>query len=136
LKNAHLHALILGSSFLISLAIILVRISMARRDSDASTETPVPATVEAPLPAAPVPGDGGDAGASAKEVADLLERANELYQSSALEEGRVGELEEAKRLLEEAGVILETLPEDDPGTRELRRRWSELRQDVSRASGF
>ena len=105
LKNAHLHALILGSSFLISLAIILVRLSMARRDTDASTETPVRATVEAPLPkAAPAPGDGGDAGASAKEVADLLERANELYQSSALEEGRVGELEEAKRLLDEAGV--------------------------------
>jgi hypothetical protein len=134
LKNAHLHAIILGSSFLISLTIVLVRISVARRASDGGTEPAVTVMEAKPAPKAAPPGDGKSDGAA--EVEGLIERADELYQSSALAEGRDAELGEAQNLLEQASEILETLPENDPRTKELKIRWSQLRQDVSRASNL
>jgi hypothetical protein len=135
LKNAHLHALILGSSFLISLTIILVRISIARRDSDASTEQPAATGGSSSSPKAAPAGAGGG-GSPAADTEELLDRAEELYRTSALAEGRLDELGEAQRLLGQAGEILETLPAEDPRTRELRVRWSQLQQDVTRAAGF
>ena len=87
----------------------------------------------APTKAAPATGAKSD---GADEAESLLDRAQKFYQASALAEGHEAELGEAQSLLEQAGEILETLPEDNPRTRELRTRWSQLQQDVTRASGF
>jgi len=130
-KHSHIHALILGISFVMSLGIVLARISFAgkpevtRESSVVTREGGVPAEEEPQ--AAPDP---------LVEAQRLTEMAEELYRGSAGKDGREGELQKAQEMLKTAQALLDPIIETDPRARELNLRLGQLIQDVNRAAGF
>jgi hypothetical protein len=132
-KHSHIHALILGISFVLSLGIVLVRISFAgkpevsRQASAVAQEGPAPTEKDEEPQSPPDP---------FAEAQRLTVMAEELYRGSAGKDGREGELLQSQEMLKKAQAMLEPLLDTDPRARELNLRLGQLIQDVNRAAGF
>jgi hypothetical protein len=132
-KHGQLHAIILGTSFVISLGIVLARISFAGKPEGARELTitasgnPVAPEEEAEPEAPPDPFG---------EASRLTEMAEDLYRGSAGKDGREGELLQAQEMLKRAQALLEPVVDIDPRARELNIRLGQLIQDVNRPAGF
>ena len=133
MKHSHIHALILGISFVLSLGIVLARISFAGKPEVSRASSPV-------VTEGPAPTEGGEEPQSPPdpfaEAQRLTEMAEELYRGSAGRDGREGELLKAQEMLKKAQALLEPSLDTDPRARELNLRLGQLIQDVNRAAGF
>jgi len=134
-KHSHIHALILGSAFVLSLGIVVARISFAGKP-DASAERSPVVREEGPVSREDEEPEPQAAPDSFSDAQRLSEMAEELYRGSAGKDGREGELLQAQEMLKKAQALLEPLIETDPRARELNLRLGQLIQDVNRAAGF
>ena len=131
MKHSHIHALILGISFVVSLGIVLARISFAGKPEVTRDSSVV--TRESDVPDEEEPQAAPDAFAEAQR---LTEMAEELYRGSAGKDGREGELLQSQEMLKKAQALLDPIIETDHRARELNLRLGQLIQDVNRAAGF
>jgi hypothetical protein len=129
-NHARTHAIILGSSFLISLLIVVGRMSFG--GGTASSKAAGPRVVKQAVSG----DDEVEEEAPVERVTRYLEEADRLLKSSAGVEGREGEIQQAQKILGEAQAILETIPRDDSRVKELNIRCAQLRQDASRVSNL
>jgi len=131
-KHSHIHALILGISFAVSLGIVLARISFAGKPEVTGGSVPTVVTQEGNS----VEEEPQNAPNPFAEAQRLMEMAEELYRGSAAKDGREGELLKAQEMLKKAQALLDPIIETDPRARELNLRLGQLIQDVNRAAGF
>ena len=132
MKHSHIHALILGISFAVSLGIVLARISFAGKPEVTGGSVPTVVTQEGNS----VEEEPQNAPNPFAEAQRLMEMAEELYRGSAAKDGREGELLKAQEMLKKAQALLDPIIETDPRARELNLRLGQLIQDVNRAAGF
>jgi len=132
-KHSHISALILATSFVLSLGIVLARISFAGKPEVAREPIPVVTVGPAPTEEDEEPQNPPD---SVSEAQRLTEMAEDLYRGSAGKDEREGELLKAQEMLKKAQAMLEPVLETDPRARELNLRLGQLIQDVNRAAGF
>jgi hypothetical protein len=132
-KHSHIHALILGISFAVSLGIVLARISFAGKPEVTGGSVPTVVTQEGSVSVEEEPQNAPNPFAEAQR---LMEMAEELYRGSAAKDGREGELLKAQEMLKKAQALLDPIIETDPRARELNLRLGQLIQDVNRAAGF
>jgi hypothetical protein len=129
-NHARTHAIILGASFIISLAIVGVRMSLGGRTASSKTEGP---RVVKPVE---TESDQLEEEDPVERVTRYLEEADGLLKSSAGVEGREGEIHHALKILGEAQVILETLSREDSRVKLLTIRCQEMRQIASRVANL
>lgn len=136
MKYGAINAAILGSALVISIVIVGGRLSYASRHPRIKEVTVAPApfagkkSTEGDHPS-PSPEQ-----AAIAEIQELLTSALKLSGSSIGVEGRELELREAKKSLERARDLLETLPQDNEDVKKLRLRQQELYHNVVKDSGF
>jgi hypothetical protein len=133
-KHSHIHAVILGSSFVLSLGIVLARVSFAGKPE--ARERPSAVREERAVSREDEEAEPQGSPDPFVEAQRLSEMADELYRGSAGKDGREGELLQAQEMLKKAQILLDPLIETDPRARDLNLRLGQLIQDVNRAAGF
>jgi hypothetical protein len=154
MKHAVQHATVLGGAIVVAGAIVLFargrdgdrpgrvepRAAAAREKSARAeaprVETTAPPQEEDPGTTIPRPEEPAEAGGPLAEAERHFRAAAEMYGAAAGHDDAQDDLKLARRRLDEAHRILEELPPDAPGVKDLRLKVQELLQNVIKDSGL
>lgn len=134
MNHLHIHAIVLGFALVVASGIVYVRRSgVSDRDPSPRVEKPVPG------PRAPERVNETDSNELEKALGkaeESMKEAREILKLSGRSDNNQAQMLEARKLLDEASALIESLPQDDPDVKELRRQWSQLKDDSVRLSNL
>ena len=130
---SQIHAAILGTSLVLSSGIFVVRRSMTQREVGGRV-VEEPEVVRPVVKAPEAPSEGHEK--ELEKASRLMKEAREILQAAQRMDNNEAQMLEVRKLVDEAQVILESLPEDDPGVVAKKREHQVLHLDAVKLSNL